>query len=203
METTLYQHYTNVVQRCFDVVSTSGTDVVSALCDVENPTSDQRYFNVDSQRWNNVDPTLKCWLGLDSLYCSNKNEKWLKQHQSHLHKENTPYNQSFLLFYVFPVRPPQKCQVQAKIPTVRSVFPDYLSLSHDMTMLQPTITLAYYNQAINAGSTHLHTVSGANDATILIINTISCYSKQWLVPKLLRNLFCSNSRKFLNHSFQQ
>ena len=71
METTLYQHCTNVVQRCFDVVSTSGTDVVSTLCDVENPTSDfvsfstsdQRYFNVDPQRWNNVDPMLKCWLG--------------------------------------------------------------------------------------------------------------------------------------------
>ena len=23
----------------------------------------QRYFNVYPQRWNNVDPTLKCWLG--------------------------------------------------------------------------------------------------------------------------------------------
>ena len=42
--------------------------VVSTLCNVENPTSDfvsfstsdQCYFNVDSQRWNNVDPTLKC-----------------------------------------------------------------------------------------------------------------------------------------------
>ena len=41
------------------------------LCNVVNPTSDfvsfslsdQRYFNVDSQHWNNVDPTLKCWLG--------------------------------------------------------------------------------------------------------------------------------------------
>ena len=71
MQRTLYQHCTNVLQRCFDVVSTSGTDVVSTLCDVENPTSDfvsfstsdQRYFNVDPQRWNNVDPTLKCWLG--------------------------------------------------------------------------------------------------------------------------------------------
>ena len=47
------------------------TDVVSTLCNVENPTSNfvsfstlhQRYFNVDPQHWNNVDPTLKCWLG--------------------------------------------------------------------------------------------------------------------------------------------
>ena len=30
----------NVVQRCFDVVSTSDTDVVPTLCNVENPTSD-------------------------------------------------------------------------------------------------------------------------------------------------------------------
>ena len=57
-------------QRCFSVVSTSYTDGVSTLCNVENPTldfvsfltSDQRHFNVDPQRWNNVDPTLKCWL---------------------------------------------------------------------------------------------------------------------------------------------
>ena len=42
------------------------------MCNVENPTSDfvsfsasdQRYFNVDPQCWNNVDPMLKCWLGL-------------------------------------------------------------------------------------------------------------------------------------------
>ena len=48
-----------------------GTDVVSTLYNVENMTSDflsfstwdQRYFHVDPQRWKNVDPTLKCWLG--------------------------------------------------------------------------------------------------------------------------------------------
>ena len=58
-------------QCCFNVVSASDTDVVSTLWNVENPTSDfvsfstsdQRYFNFDLQRWNNVDPTLKCWLG--------------------------------------------------------------------------------------------------------------------------------------------
>ena len=46
------------MQRCFEVVSTSGTDVVSTLCKVEDPmsdfvsfsTSDQRYFKVDPQR---------------------------------------------------------------------------------------------------------------------------------------------------------
>ena len=62
----------NVVKRCFDIASTSDTDVVSTLCNVKNPTSDfvsfstsdQRYFNVDPQRWNNLDPTSKCWLGL-------------------------------------------------------------------------------------------------------------------------------------------
>ena len=59
----LIQHYINVVQGCFDVVSTlcnvvltSGSDVLSTLCDVETrtldfvsfSTSDQRYFNVDA-----------------------------------------------------------------------------------------------------------------------------------------------------------
>ena len=56
------------MQRCFDVVSMSDTEVVSHFCNVENPTSelstsDQSYFKVDSQRLNNVDVTLKCWLG--------------------------------------------------------------------------------------------------------------------------------------------
>ena len=69
MESTLYQHCTNVVSTLFQCCFNVG--VVSTLCDVENPTSDfvsfsmsdQRYFNVDPQRWNKVDPTLKCWLG--------------------------------------------------------------------------------------------------------------------------------------------
>ena len=60
------------MRRCFDVVSTSSTEVVSTLCNDENPTSDfvsfstsdQRNFNVDPQRSNNVDPTLKYWLEL-------------------------------------------------------------------------------------------------------------------------------------------
>ena len=61
----------NVVWTLCNVVSTSGIGVVSTLRNVENPTSDfvsfsklgRRYFDVDPQRWNNVDPTLKCWLG--------------------------------------------------------------------------------------------------------------------------------------------
>ena len=44
---------------------------VSMLCNVENQTSvfvsfstsDQRYFNGDPKCLNNVDPTLKCWVG--------------------------------------------------------------------------------------------------------------------------------------------
>ena len=54
----LKQRCINVVQLCFDVVSTSDTDIASTLCNVENPTSDfvsfftsdQCYFNVDPQR---------------------------------------------------------------------------------------------------------------------------------------------------------
>ena len=37
----------------------------------------------------------------------------------------------FRCFDVFSVRPPQKFQVQAKISTIRPVFPDYLSVSYD------------------------------------------------------------------------
>ena len=64
--------WNNAVQRCFSVVSTSATDVVSTLCNIENPTSGfvsfwtshQRCFHTDPQCWNNVDPTLKCLLEL-------------------------------------------------------------------------------------------------------------------------------------------
>ena len=42
---------TRLKQRCFDVVSTSGADVVSTLCNVENPRSDFASFCfVDPQR---------------------------------------------------------------------------------------------------------------------------------------------------------
>ena len=59
------------MQHYLDAFSTWGTDVVSTLCSVENPISDfvslsrsdQGYFNIDLQRWNYVDPTLKCWSG--------------------------------------------------------------------------------------------------------------------------------------------
>ena len=44
-------------QRCFSVVSTSYTDVVSTLCNVENPTSDFVSFSTSDQRY------FKCWLG--------------------------------------------------------------------------------------------------------------------------------------------
>ena len=51
------------MQRCFDVVSMSGTGVVSTLCNVENTTSDFVSFSTSDQRYFNVDPTLKCLLG--------------------------------------------------------------------------------------------------------------------------------------------
>ena len=57
----------NIIQRCFDVISTSTTDAVSMLCNIGNstsdfvlfPMSDQRYFNVDPQHWIKVNQTLK------------------------------------------------------------------------------------------------------------------------------------------------
>ena len=68
---TLKNGYIDVVQRWFNIVSTLDTGIVSMLCNIENPTSDfvsfstsdKRYFNDDPHCWNNVDPTLKCWLG--------------------------------------------------------------------------------------------------------------------------------------------
>ena len=52
-------------QRCFNVVSTSDTDVVSMLCNVENPTSDFVSFSTSDPRYFNVDP--QCWLGSNEL----------------------------------------------------------------------------------------------------------------------------------------
>ena len=63
-------------QRCLYVVSTSDTDVVSTLCNVENSTSDfvsfstsdQRYFNVDPQRWFDVEMLAGVYRLCYSLY---------------------------------------------------------------------------------------------------------------------------------------
>lgn len=60
------------MQHSLDVVSMLGAEIMSMLCNVENSTlnfvsfsaSDQRYFNLRPQRSNNVNPTLKYWLGL-------------------------------------------------------------------------------------------------------------------------------------------
>ena len=59
--------FCKVVSTLCTVVSTSDTDVVSALCKVENLTSDfvsfstldQRHFNVDPQRWSDVEMLAK------------------------------------------------------------------------------------------------------------------------------------------------
>ena len=56
-EATLKQRRDKVVSTLYNVLSTSDADVVLMLCNVENPTSDfasfstsdQRYFNIDSQ----------------------------------------------------------------------------------------------------------------------------------------------------------
>ena len=74
------------MSRRFNVLSTSGTDVLTTLCNAENRTSDfvsfwtsdQRSFNVDLQRWNNVDPTLKCWLCYIHTLIQDKLESWAK-----------------------------------------------------------------------------------------------------------------------------
>ena len=46
----------DVAQCCFAVGSTSGTGVVSTLCNVENLTSDFVSFSTSDQRYLNVDP---------------------------------------------------------------------------------------------------------------------------------------------------
>ena len=56
-------------------------------------------------------------------------------------KENPHCKRSFCCFDVFPVRPTQKFQVQAKIPTIRPVFLDYFSVSYDYPVkLQTCVT---------------------------------------------------------------
>ena len=52
------------MQHCFDVASTSGTDILSMLCDVENPTSDFVSFSTSDQRYFNVDPQRGLLAGI-------------------------------------------------------------------------------------------------------------------------------------------
>ena len=66
-------------------------------------------------------------------------------------KENPHCKQPCRYFDVFPVGPPQKFQVQDKIPIIRSLFPDYLSVSYDYAVkLQTCVTndVVYYLSSI-------------------------------------------------------
>ena len=59
--------------------------------------------------------------------------------------------QPFCCFDVFLVRPPQKFQVQAKIPIIRPLFPDYISISYDYTVKPQkfaTNEIIYYSFSI-------------------------------------------------------
>ena len=51
----------------------------------------------------------------------------------------------FCYFDVFPVQPPQKIQVQAKISTILPVFPDYLSVSCEYDIIFCIIKLHHSN----------------------------------------------------------
>ena len=61
----------DVEKRSSNVVLTSYTKVVSMLYSIESPTldfgsmSDKSYFDVDPQRWNNVDPKFKSYLDMN------------------------------------------------------------------------------------------------------------------------------------------
>ena len=88
VETTLYQHCTNVVQRCFDVVST--------LFQRRAPTLYQRCV------------TLKCWLGsmvliLCLLLCNHDN-LILKLHQ----KKNSYFDKAWIFIGSFKVESVQE-----------------------------------------------------------------------------------------------
>ena len=75
VERTIYNLEKPAGSRLYNVVSTSDTDVVSTLHNVENSTSDfvtfsksnQCYFNLDAQRWNEVAMMLKCLGGLQMV----------------------------------------------------------------------------------------------------------------------------------------
>ena len=69
-QTMLKQCWYNVVSTLCNFISTLFQRRSPPFCNVEKTsdfvsfsTSDQCYFNADPKRWNNVDPTLKCWLG--------------------------------------------------------------------------------------------------------------------------------------------
>ena len=66
-------------------------------------------------------------------------------------KENPHCKPPFPCFDVFPVRSPQKIQVQAKTPTVRPFFQGYLSVYYDYAVkLQICVTneIVYYLSSI-------------------------------------------------------
>ena len=66
-------------------------------------------------------------------------------------RENPHCKQPFHCFDVFPVWPPQKFQVQIKVPTIWPVFPDYIYVFNDYAVkLQTCVTneVVYYLSSI-------------------------------------------------------
>ena len=66
-------------------------------------------------------------------------------------KENPHCKHPFRCFDVFPIRPSQKFQVQAKIPKIRPLFPDNLSISYDYAVKLQTCVkneVVYYLSSI-------------------------------------------------------
>ena len=138
------QRCIDVVQRCFDVVSTLGTDVVSTLCNVENPRSDFVSFsmsihNVDPQRWNNIDPTLKCWLGQYSMgklvqskqktlcipFCGRHSLKWRPLYCV-MHGANCKSRRiNILVFYTWPLNAVIKVVYELIFEVDSAIFNDH------------------------------------------------------------------------------
>ena len=65
------------------------------------------------------------------LYHSHKNGKWLKSIKIISTKEILTKSDHIRYFHVFSVRPTHKVQVQAKISTIKLVFPVFLAVSYN------------------------------------------------------------------------
>ena len=73
VDTTFYQRCAALFRSCFNVEHWRSINVVSGRKSVVPILFHvQRRINVDSQLWNKVDPTLKCWVDLYTLTKKNK-----------------------------------------------------------------------------------------------------------------------------------
>ena len=126
-------------------------------------------------------------------------------------KEKKPHcRQPFCCFDVIPVRPPRKFQVQAKIPTIRPVFPILMTIQYSCKLVWQTrlfttfhqfrVLLLNFSYETKDKSSHPFTkkeVATIGSTLFKVKNSQGEHLYRSPVPVILRGMLCDSIKKIL------